>query len=197
MLARAGRYLRVCGMAEGGWKGPSLEPSGPALPTAVNNRPRSNNRRPTALHVWGVWGVTTRCCACGAPPHMGTRPPNRRPTTTAGQANRPRPTSATSATAPHQPPRRYEDTVLRAWGEAFWRPCCEAYVRLRAAPRCSPSHGRRTGSPGAPGAEPGAGPEAGPGGAFDPAAFEAALAAARELEEYVESLGMVDGGWRI
>ena len=62
----------------------------------------------------------------------------------------------------------WDEDLLRKWGEVFWRRMCDAYVRLHATPFVR-SH------------------------ADDEAACSDKAEAARGLEEFAESLGLVDG----
>ena len=63
----------------------------------------------------------------------------------------------------------WDEDLLRKWGEVFWRRMCDAYVRLHATPFVR-SH------------------------ADDEAVCGDKAEAARGLEEFAESLGLVDGG---
>lgn len=72
--------------------------------------------------------------------------------------------------------------LLRALGEALWRPFTSAYVSRLAQPAAAAALAAR--------AQGGGGGDEGEEG-------EGVVQAARDLEEWAESLGLVEGGWEI
>ena len=66
---------------------------------------------------------------------------------------------------------QHDEALLRSWGDACWRPMSHLYLRLHAQP-CVGAHAHQPGS----------------------LACDQLLDAARDLEGFAESLGLLEGG---